>query len=475
MAEYKKGDWVRAKDAYVAEHWNMYWSSDAGVTADRDTVFKVYDAFAADDTITIGVGKAEKGPTWSSSRFEPWRPKVGERVRVVGGSTTDEYLGVTGFVELDDGASYMNLRISLDKPIERFGDMAIWRSAKHLEPITDPLPVAEQPAARESAGGGFMAGDKIELVQGEIDGIRAIGDVYEAVAHKKPAHEDSVCFIGNKGEVTWAPGEYFKLHQPLRIQAGRYYKTRDGRKVGPMERNGDRGGHCYWKAPRLEGYGPYWCKNGDFYEGSREHENDLIAEWFDTPVRSITAATVDAINDEYGPVVREVPVVERAARFKVGDRVKVKKSVMDVTAGKTYEVVEVDPEDEAAPVRIVDDAGDLWWLTVRDFDIVAPATTAIVALIKDGQPLPASRPHVHTSTEAADAEARRLAGIHKGQEFGVFVLTGTTHKVERTVEPGDNVIVSADLRVTSVSRGKANVVVNGGGSFTLPVSALVAA
>ena len=34
--------------------------------------------------------------------------------------------------------------------------------------------------------------------------------------------------------------------------------------------------------------------------------------------------------------------------------------------------------------------------------------------------------------------ARRLAGVHKGQEFGVFTL-GAVHKVERTVQPGDKV------------------------------------
>lgn len=59
-------------------------------------------------------------------------------------------------------------------------------------------------------------------------------------------------------------------------------------------------------------------------------------------------------------------------------------------------------------------------------DEYGPATTstqpAIVCLIENGQPKPATRPFVHANREAASAEAARLADKHKGHEFGVYVL-----------------------------------------------------
>lgn len=189
----------------------------------------------------------------------------------------------------------------------------------------------------------------------------------------------------------------------LKIEAGRFYKTRDGRKVGPMVVDGpawtpNSGQHWY----RDDGSRYYACDRGGV--------TDLIAEWIDEPVAK-------ASNDNAQP------------KFKVGDRVKCLKSYPgQFTAGKEY-VVSADHfgrKYESVKVKR-DDAGSTenGWLP-EFFELVEPTTT-IVALIENGQPKPSSTPHVHASTGAAEKEARRLSAKYKGKQFGVFTLT-TTHE-----------------------------------------------
>lgn len=65
----------------------------------------------------------------------------------------------------------------------------------------------------------------------------------------------------------------------MKIEAGRYYKTRDGRTVGPMARGGDET-HSYWRSSdELGSYISAWHKDGSFWpEGHRNktEENSRI-------------------------------------------------------------------------------------------------------------------------------------------------------------------------------------------------------
>lgn len=61
---------------------------------------------------------------------------------------------------------------------------------------------------------------------------------------------------------------------------------------------------------------------------------------------------------------------------------------------------------------------------VHDF---TKANKAIVALIENGTPKPATRPYVHDSRDGAEQEARRLAALHAGSEFAVFELVSRSH------------------------------------------------
>lgn len=191
----------------------------------------------------------------------------------------------------------------------------------------------------------------------------------------------------------------------LKIEAGKFYRTRDGRKVGPAFVVG----RCAVFGNGSNYASAVWADDG---RSSRRDDklslkdNDIIAEWIEEPVV--------ASNDNAQP------------KFKVGDRVSAKHdSVLGmISKGDLGTVKSVG----GGQLRVTFDNGreDGW--QVENFELItAPPTTSIVALIESGQPKPSSTPHVHTSTGAAEKEAKSLAAKYKGQQFGVFTLT-TTHE-----------------------------------------------
>jgi hypothetical protein len=81
----------------------------------------------------------------------------------------------------------------------------------------------------------------------------------------------------------------------MKIEAGKYYRTRDGQKVGPMRYDPDH---------RLSGYywtqtgGAAWRYDGLFSANGEPGERDLIAEWTDAP-------DLTAIKNPFGLLDRE--------------------------------------------------------------------------------------------------------------------------------------------------------------------------
>ena len=276
-----------------------------------------------------------------------------------------------------------------------------------------------EPYARLDAGAeGFVTGFWEEGVDVEVNGV------------------DHGCFYHR-----------VELVPAFTLEPGKFYRTRDGRKVGPMCDNGDTAWNdderCL--AAGIDGS----CKLFRVTSGKHLFDDetlDLIAEWVDEPTAPI-AALVDAIAEEYGPVV-----AASGPKFKVGDRVvALEDSWTSVRKGSIYTVVEV--LDEAIRFRKADGTIDGWGQ--KFFALFSPApVTAIVALIEDGQPKPADRPYVHTSEEAAATEAKRLASIHKGKQFGVFVLTTTaeeakptySHEWQRLAADGQKIAAIKELR-----------------------------
>lgn len=83
----------------------------------------------------------------------------------------------------------------------------------------------------------------------------------------------------------------------MQIEAGKYYRTRDGRKVGPIARS--------WQ--EIDDPWPYFCEglyykpNGYSCHGiasDHDDKDDLIAEWQDEPKTMIDKLT---FNVDYDP------------------------------------------------------------------------------------------------------------------------------------------------------------------------------
>jgi hypothetical protein len=125
-------------------------------------------------------------------------------------------------------------------------------------------------------------------------------------------------------------------------------------------------------------------------------------------------------------------VAPKTAKFKVGDIVGRADGYMPEQRMRIIEVVN---NDNFTVEWLAAGNGSTHRWRAHEFELVTPASTiAIVCLIENGQPKPATPPFVHTSVDGAATEAKRLAGVHKGQQFGVFALTGEVAFVEKTYE-----------------------------------------
>lgn len=72
----------------------------------------------------------------------------------------------------------------------------------------------------------------------------------------------------------------------LTIQQGKFYKTRDGRKVGPIGPN--EGGLEDFPLQDNSDWTDCWTTDGRYYNDGTESQHDLIAEWVDEP--AVTAS-----------------------------------------------------------------------------------------------------------------------------------------------------------------------------------------
>ncbi len=289
---------------------------------------------------------------------------------------------------------------------------------------------------------------------------------------------------------------------PLRIEAGKYYKTRDGRKT--LVRSNEAGDKDKW---------PWYCDINSFHAldaGGKSctgnDDVDLIAEWPDEHAEEATPT------------------------YKIGDRVRALKDDIDIIEGNIYTVNDVNKYSDGVTIRVTDDAGDDWWMCTGTFELVAEdvarfnvgdqvrykTTTpsyqaeytdnimtimsigggdfcdnvelaygrgydqtarlidielitpnhAIIARIDDGQPKPANQPYVHADTDAAKAEAARLARVNPGCEFGVYELVDTKrearmyeHEWQRLAAEGETVEARKALQLTGLSGIQASRVV----------------
>lgn len=132
---------------------------------------------------------------------------------------------------------------------------------------------------------GFKVGDRVRLVR-DNNGFGDAGDIGEIV---NPDDGEDGAFVRFdrkiNGDHEWyAPWSILELlpataaqqPQPLRIQPGRHYLTRDGRKVGPMRLWSDKAKHR-WEADADDL--PYiWADDGTEIDSDIDDGADLVAE-----------------------------------------------------------------------------------------------------------------------------------------------------------------------------------------------------
>jgi len=135
----------------------------------------------------------------------------------------------------------------------------------------------------------FKVGDRVRVIKTDIfrTGTR-VGDI----GYVTSSSENLVRFdlhhetAGVIDQLAIDPWKRIQL-APLKIEAGKYYRTRDGRKVGPMNAAESEG---YAFSGALVGVG--WIKifQSTGAHGSRligsDPNLDLIAEWIDEPVKA---------------------------------------------------------------------------------------------------------------------------------------------------------------------------------------------
>jgi len=229
----------------------------------------------------------------------------------------------------------------------------------------------------------FKVGDRVQIIVDSLPWYRT-GEIAEVIRADGGDNDCYVRFDTHRmaDDCWYAKWDHLKPVS-FKIEAGKYYRTRDGRKVGPVT---DRGGYYCANEMNYNSGGEcgYEGRHDPYHDWRDKH--DLIAEWVDEPVKA------------------------------------------------------------TAPVQFI--------LRNDIFSTAPVAKPAIVALIESGQPKPSTAPYVHANQTLAAKEAKRLAGIHKGQAFGVYVLTQKVsepapsykHEWQRFAAKGEKISAIKELR-----------------------------
>lgn len=300
------------------------------------------------------------------------------------GDIVDGALVVASVSEYDIGLSNKVGRAFFYMPV------GMLEPAAPIEAETAPI-AAEEPTAELAP---FKIGQRIRCDDnGGAPSFFKVGATYTVKSFKGEASNPLV-YVEETGAGMFA--RRFSAIPALTIEAGKFYRTRDGRKVGPILIYSS-GEHFHVEDGTFLG-DQLWNADGTVLSSNRA--NDLVAEWIDEPAVEAPA--------------------KPAAKFKVGDKVRALVSSFgdDFKKGEIYEVSAV----EYGRVRVVSDSnGRVNGWGEGNFELAAtPAQSFIVArLTASGEPRPNVRPRVHATLAEAEAEAQRLAD-RLGDTFAVF-------------------------------------------------------
>ncbi|NKC04457.1 hypothetical protein [Brucella haematophila] len=178
------------------------------------------------------------------------------------------------------------------------------------------------PVAGATGKPAFKVGDRVRLIKDGLSTTGAVGKLATIKSWSGGKVVDNGQYLLNidgpvdyetlavQPQYTRASPECFELLAPsLTIETGKFYRTRDGRKVGPMRRQA-----FGWVASKRI----IATDQCDWYEGGnfslyRDREHDLISEWVDEPAsndnRPATKPAIVALIEKGQPKPSELPRV----------------------------------------------------------------------------------------------------------------------------------------------------------------------
>lgn len=184
------------------------------------------------------------------------------------------------------------------------GSVIKWMGVESLVPANDNISAEIGDVAFSSEGWVPKVGDRVRYVGNR--GLNAKWGALATVDGEFDGTYMSVAWVRDGRDNGQNDGKYYPEGfepAPLTIEAGKFYRTRDGRKVGPM-----RSGHLYGGRP-FEGLVDgvfnvsYW-QDGREWE-KEESQSDLVAEW-------VEPTAWQSATEEPEAIVAE-------PKFKVGD------------------------------------------------------------------------------------------------------------------------------------------------------------
>jgi hypothetical protein len=230
------------------------------------------------------------------------------------------------------------------------GDAVRWHK-RWLRPADDAAEVCPEKGKSEYSGA--SKGTWVPKVGDRVRG-KQLGEDYNVEAVNSGGTIDVSCISRVTGETLHYPGNRIELFEPidppLTITVGKSYRTRDGRKVGPME---DRTG--YFAADGYHYNASGLCGYDGVVQGPRPQwrvDRDVVAEWVEATL---------FIGDE--PVAEVTSIAVCAPKFKVGDRVR------EIGYPEATGVVETVRKNE---IEIKWDVGAWGWWPPDDFELVTP-------------------------------------------------------------------------------------------------------
>lgn len=403
-----------------------------------------------------------------------WVPKVGDRVRMRH-EESDEFTTVPATVRKFDPKYSMPILIEFDDDVG-FGH----------DGHAGFLP---------NKRGWYVNEDNLELIPATAPASEWIPAVGDLVRCNDKTGAPSHYTVGKIYEVESFNGSIVRCKGvnagmyasrfspvPLTIEAGRYYKTRDGQKASVTRGSDFYGPNSWWTL--VDGDGCSVLDSGFEYEGETS-PRDLVAEWVE-PVAEPVAISPWASGKRFDPVaVEEVAEAtatpaERNRKFKIGDKI--------VRVGNDAPWAPLGYESVVGKgFTYTDNTGcDFTLMVDEDWELAPEVAPPAKFKIGDRVRVASARsPHLekYVGTEfTIDTDEEKTDGVqawsgndHKSPyrflESHLELATPTTTPL--TI--GDAVTLTAPARITGFDKRNAHIVLDTGGSFVLPIASLLRA